>query len=276
MSDPLARALVSLKDRFADHEAFARLVIDKLDDTYMVENDAKENVTVQWWDPLRRVWVRAGGGRRLQMKVVDICRRDARPLDNRGERGAAPSLYGNKHFFAPVCDIVKSYLPTAQEVPKLDGDVTRGLFRFSCGRVLELGTGRVRWAAPADRISKSCGYPYKPWAASPAVQAEVKALVTDICKHWESGATSVDTIFLVPRLEGLKKTSRYLSRALRRLGCHTVAHVPSGQVSGGLASLRGVLLALGCHRQQRQRDPDQLAHFAAQRQGERLLRPARL
>ena len=65
MNNPLARAVASLKNRFVDHEAFARLVIEKLDDTFMIENDAKENVTVQWWDPLRRVWVRAGGGRRL-------------------------------------------------------------------------------------------------------------------------------------------------------------------------------------------------------------------
>jgi hypothetical protein len=163
INDPLVRALASIGGALnhVDHEAFARVVIEHIGNNFLIESEAKETVTVQWWDDARKLWVRAGGGRRLQMHIVDICRKHARPLVN-GKRGAAPSFYGNKAFFGPICDIVKSYLPTAGERPPLDGDQTRTLLRFSCGTVLEMLTGFTRPARSEDRISFSTGYRYVP------------------------------------------------------------------------------------------------------------------
>ena len=68
---------------------------------------------------MRKVWVKAGGGRRLGMKVVDVCRKMARPVDNSGARELAPTWCGNSHFFTPVCDIVKSYMPAVAEMAHL-------------------------------------------------------------------------------------------------------------------------------------------------------------
>ena len=213
-NDPLARALASIRAGMnqVDHEAFARLVLSQIDKEFLVESEAKENVTIQWWDAGRKVWVKAGGGRRLCMKVVDVCRKLARPVEKNGERGPAPTWYGNKHFFAPICDIVKSYLPAAGELPPLDGDQTRGLVRFSCGTVLDLRSGVARPGMAQDRISKSTGYRYAAWNAPRDLQDLVAKVVDAVVKDWEAGATSIDhNIFLTGQLDAIKKRSKVLA-----------------------------------------------------------------
>ena len=77
--DPLPRALRSLDEKDADHDAFARVVARELNGTYLVERDDKENLTIQWFDGARRIWVRAGGARRLWQEATDVLRRVARP-----------------------------------------------------------------------------------------------------------------------------------------------------------------------------------------------------
>lgn len=73
-NDPLARALYSLTCKYVDHEAFARVVTRELDGSFAIEDDSKENLVIQWFNPSSLVWVRAGGGRRLNQVVIDICR----------------------------------------------------------------------------------------------------------------------------------------------------------------------------------------------------------
>ena len=41
---------------------------------------------VQWFDHSRRLWVRAGGARRLRMKVPEVLRKVACPVDDLGKR----------------------------------------------------------------------------------------------------------------------------------------------------------------------------------------------
>ena len=76
IDDPLARALFSIGEdsRHVDHEAFARLVVDRIEEGFAIESDAKENLVIQWFNYRDRVWVKAGGGRRLQQRVIDVCR----------------------------------------------------------------------------------------------------------------------------------------------------------------------------------------------------------
>jgi len=159
--------------------------------------------------------VRAGGGRRLQTHVIDICRKHARPLVN-GARGPAPTFYGNKAFFGPICEIVKSYLPTAGEVPPLDGDQTRGLLRFSCGTVLEMQTGRVRPARPQDRISLSTGYRYTALAMEQSMSDEIAAAAGAVVEDWRRTGT-LETA-TVERLDALKGKSKFLYMLFELVG----------------------------------------------------------
>lgn len=222
-NDPLARALASCGRTLSnniDHEAFARLVISKVDKNFLLESEAKENVTVQWWDEDRKVWVKAGGGRRLQTKVIDVCRKHARQLGANGEREKPYTYYGNRNFFAPVCDIVKSYLPTAGEQPRLDGDQSRGLLRFSCGTVLDLRTGQTRAARPEDRISKSTGYKYSRWNAPSTLRDAIAQVVNSVVKEWEKKAVpSIDAnMFLVTKLTAIKTKSKLLEILFELVG----------------------------------------------------------
>ena len=209
VNDPLARALASIGKAMnhVDHEAFARIVISHIGEYFLLESEAKETLTVQWWDDSRKLWVRAGGGRRLQTHVIDICRKYARPLVN-GVRGPAPSFYGNKMFFSPICDIVKSYLPTAGERPALDGEQTRGLVRFSCGTVLEMQTGKVRPAKPEDRISLSTGYPYATLEMQRDMKDAVTAVVKMVTEDWRRSGSLSDVA--VAQLDTMKGGSKLL------------------------------------------------------------------
>lgn len=215
INDPLARALSSIGKGHAnvDHEAFARIVVNHIGMHFLVESEAKETMTVQWWDPARKLWVRAGGGRRLNMHVVDVCRTHARPLEN-GVRGVAPSLFGNKNFFGPVCEIVKSYLPTASESPPLDGDQTRGLVRFSCGTVLELETGIARPAEPEDRISKSTGYFYQ--TLEPNMKDMIKNVVDLVTAAWRQ-KRALDPA-LIMQLDAVKRKSKLIELLFELVG----------------------------------------------------------
>ena len=97
---PLARAMASLGKGMSrvDHEAFAHVAASQIDKECLVEDEANENIVIQWWDSVRKVWVKAGGGRRLGVKVVDVCRKTARPVDSSGVRELAPTRYGNSLF----------------------------------------------------------------------------------------------------------------------------------------------------------------------------------
>ena len=192
--DPLARALYSLSTRYTDHEAFARVCMREMSSTpYAIEDNAKENLVIQWWDAAKCVWTRAGGGRRLQQHVVDICRKHVRPIDDEGNFKPAPSQYGHTGFFTPVASILKSYLPSAKELPALDGEQSRFLLRFACGNVLDLRTGDVRKAMPADRISFSTGYRYEAFAAASGVKQTIEHLVQGCVSFWLAGGTDIST-----------------------------------------------------------------------------------
>jgi hypothetical protein len=220
INDPLARALKSITHGTGqiDLEAFARLVISKLDNSLLLGTDAKENLTVQWWYESRKVWVRAGGGRRLAMKVIDICREHARPLEKDGTRGQAPSFYGNKSFFTPITDIVKSYLSTSAKAAQLDGEHTRCLLRISCGTVLDMRSGTTRPCRPDDRLSKSAGYPYRAWDAPQDLQNDVKAAIAAITAEWEKGETVEKTIFITAKLDAILGKSKLLSLVFDLVG----------------------------------------------------------
>ena len=166
-----------------NHAAFARLVASQLAQFYAIEREDKENLVIQWFDPDRRVWVRGGGARRLHEVATDILY----GLFERDLDEGAASIFGNKNFISPVVDLVKSYLPRAQELPPLDGDRARGLLRFSCGRVLDFVSGEVRQCTAEDRISLGTGYPYQEWDAGMETKAFVASLCSDLNALWEQG-----------------------------------------------------------------------------------------
>jgi hypothetical protein len=193
------RALTSLKPKVSvNHAAFARLVAMRLASFYAVEREDKENLVIQWFDPLRGVWVRGGGARRLHEVATEILYEIFE--DTLDEEAA--SIFGNKNFISPVVDLVKNYLPRAQEMPPLDGDRSRGLLRFSCGTVLDFGTGEVRRGQPEDRISLSTGYEYRDWDATLETKGLVGRLCADLNTLWEQGR-DVDELCEPERLERL-------------------------------------------------------------------------
>lgn len=112
-------------------------------------------------------------------------------MDDLGELAPAPTLYGNEHFFKPVCNIVKSYLPRAAELPALDGDTTRFLLRFACGNVLDFRTGQVRPCKPEDRISMSTGYRFPAFNACPDHKQMISNLLHKTVQFWKQGGTDL-------------------------------------------------------------------------------------
>ncbi len=159
-----------------DHAAFAKLVALELRPVYAIERDDKENLVVQWFDPVRAILVRGGGARALHEVSTDILRE---LFSNMGTDVSEKQMliFGNKGFISPVVDLTKNFLPRANDMPPMDGDSVRGLLRFACGTVLNLLTGEMRRCQPEDRISLSTGYAYQDWDASLAV----KGLVARVC-----------------------------------------------------------------------------------------------
>ena len=213
--DPLARARASMCAKGGlsamDHAAFAKIVIQHLDKTLILERNDKETPVIQWWNAQTKGWVRAGGGRRLEERVPEVLRKHARPLNPDGSQGAPPTYFGNDKFFRPVANLVKSWLPTASEVPDLDGNQSRGLIRFSCGTVLDLATGKTRPCEARDRMSKSTGYPYKEWQAPEDLKADITKTLATIVERWQSGKTTIEgDMFIEAELRKIKKRSRLL------------------------------------------------------------------
>ena len=68
----------------------------------------------------------------------------------------------------------------------LDGDQTRGLLMFSCGRVMNLMTNEVRFARPEDRISRCTGYRYKEFSDM-ALQTRACKLAAALQMVWDEG-----------------------------------------------------------------------------------------
>ena len=180
----MRRAVTSLKPKVSvNHAAFARLVAMRLSAYYAIEREDKENLVIQWFDPLRGFWVRGEGARRLHEVATEIL---YDIFEGELDESAA-SIFGNKNFISPVVDLVKNYLPRAQEMQPLDGDGARGLLRFSCGTVLNFITGEVRRGQPEDRISLSTGYAYRDWEAALDTKGLVGRLCNDLNALWEQG-----------------------------------------------------------------------------------------
>ena len=199
----MRRALTSFKPKTAmNHAAFARLIATRLDTTFALEREDKENLIVQWFDLARGVWVRGGGARRLHDVATEILY-DTFSQELTEEQMA---IFGNKGFISPVVDLLKNFLPRAQEMPPLDGDVTRGLLRFSCGRVLDFRTGELRPGRASDRISQSTGYAYQEWDAPPATRASLAELCARLNEFWDGGCDDV-TEHCQERLEGAVRDS---------------------------------------------------------------------
>ena len=126
---------------------------------------------------------RCSGARRLHEVATEILY----GLFERDLDEEAASIFGNKNFISLVVDLVKSYLPRAQELPPLDGDRARGLLRFSCGTVVDFVSGEVRQCMAEDMISLGTGYPYQEWDAGMETKAFVASLCSDLNALWEQG-----------------------------------------------------------------------------------------
>jgi len=180
-----ARALLSLQPKVShNHMAFAGLVARRMEGLYAIERADKENLVVQRFDPVHRIWVRGGGGRFLQEVVTDVLYGIFPDLDEK-----AKAIFGNAGFVGPVTTLLKNYLPhdRTKDMPTLDGDQTRGLLRFSCGTVLDLRTGVTRPCEPADRISLCTGYAYSDWSVAAETKEFVAELVRDLNALWDKG-----------------------------------------------------------------------------------------
>jgi hypothetical protein len=184
LDDPLSRALASLRDpRSVRHQAFAEVVAQELRDEFVLERNDKENLVIQWFDfEKSRIWVRAGGARKLWQKTSKVLRSVARPVDPDGQFAHGPDLYENKFFLTPVVDMLKNLLPTGVDMPDLDGDVCRFKLMFSDGQLLDLMTGFTRQGLPADRFSKTVGYPFPVWESDTKQRAV--EVVNAIHKSW--------------------------------------------------------------------------------------------
>ena len=194
INDELARALHSLEEPPVDHEAFARTVIENLDDNhFLIERDDKENPVIQWFDDSKRVWVHSGGARRLWSITCDILRKIAPQISS--------GVYGNKDFLQKVVDLVKAKLPHAADLPPLDGDASRYLLRFSDGNVLDFKSGMLRECKAEDRISLSTGFVFQDWLSP--IAGYVKSLLDDLNNFWVGGGKTVYGTDLEKRLDKL-------------------------------------------------------------------------
>ena len=93
-----------------DHAAFAKLVALELRPVYAIERDDKENLVVQWFDPVRAIWVRGGGARARHEVSTDSLRELFTKL------GAEVTqrqmlIFGNKGFISPVVDLRRTSFP---------------------------------------------------------------------------------------------------------------------------------------------------------------------
>ena len=234
LEDPLHRALYSLEAGDVDHDAFARVVARELDGTFAIEREDKENLTVQWFDKARKIWVRAGGARRLWCETTSILRRVAKPRNADGEYEPAPGKYGNKHFVSSVVDMLKCHLPAATELEDLDGDTARFLLRFSCGKVLDFRTGEVRPARPEDRISQCTGKPFRPFK-----DEGIEQLLLEINNFWAQGGTDVG-FFFAQRLDKLVGESKLYGLFYGLTEDHNLALWLLKQCARAIAGVPGV------------------------------------
>ncbi len=137
-----------------------------LEGCFALEREDKEVLVVQWFHPVKRVWLTAGGARRLRKLVYNVLNDRARPAVQAGTFAEPPSIFGDSSFLTAVCNEVKSGLPISAELGLLDDSQSRYKLLFTCGTLLDLKSGELRKATSVDRLSKHTGYKYHPLPTS--------------------------------------------------------------------------------------------------------------
>ena len=169
---------------------------------------------VQWFHPVKRVWLRAGGARRLRKLTYTLLNDVARPAVQAGTFSEPPSIFGDSGFLSAVCNEVKSGLPISAEFGILDDEPSRYKLLFSCGTLLDLRSGELRKATTQDRLSKHTGYKF-PIFANEQLKLQINHVVGMLNSFWEDGAGNFTPVCdkpeLLEKLEELQKVSKAYS-----------------------------------------------------------------
>jgi hypothetical protein len=184
-----------------NHMAFSQVILQQLDGTFALEREDKEVLVVQWFHEQRLIWKRAGGARRLRQKAYDILNQVARLPVAVGKDDVAPSIYGDSHFLTSVVNELKCNLPSNDEYKILDDD-TRYLLMFKCGRLMDCRTGLIRFATPADRISKHTGYNF-PHFHNDELKTLIHKTVTCLNSFWDECDGEFKPVYDEPTLQPL-------------------------------------------------------------------------